>query len=112
MSELTKKSLSELANLIKKKEIKSEELTKSFIENIKKDKKLNSFITHCEIFDCLAISVHSDLMAPGEYGGREWHQRSFSSSVLEVARWRKRVERVPVVALRQGTAVCTSDVTF
>ena len=37
MSELTKKSLSELANLIKKKEIKSEELTKSFIENIKKD---------------------------------------------------------------------------
>tara|TARA_B100000579_G_scaffold189289_1_gene154456 strand:- start:6380 stop:7843 length:1464 start_codon:yes stop_codon:yes gene_type:complete len=48
MSELTKKSLSELANLIKKKEIKSEELTKSFIENIKKDKKLNSFITHCD----------------------------------------------------------------
>tara|TARA_B100001564_G_C20649093_1_gene675924 strand:+ start:210 stop:1670 length:1461 start_codon:yes stop_codon:yes gene_type:complete len=48
MSELTKKSLSELANLIKKKEIKSEELTKSFIENIKKDKKLNSFITQCD----------------------------------------------------------------
>ena len=42
MSELTKKSLTEIANLIKKKEIKSEELTKSFIKNIEKDKKLNS----------------------------------------------------------------------
>ena len=42
MSELTKKSLTEIANLIKKKEIKSEELTQSFIKNIEKDKKLNS----------------------------------------------------------------------
>ena len=47
MSELTKKSLTEIANLIKKKEIKSEELTKSFIKNIEKDKKLNSFVTKC-----------------------------------------------------------------
>ena len=47
MSDLTKKSLTELVNLIKKKEIKSEELTKSFISNINKDKKLNSFITKC-----------------------------------------------------------------
>ena len=47
MSELTKKSLTEIANLIKKKEIKSEELTKSFIKNIEKDKKLNSFVTEC-----------------------------------------------------------------
>ncbi len=47
MSDLTKKSLTELVNLIKKKEIKSEELTKSFISNINKDKKLNSFITNC-----------------------------------------------------------------
>ena len=45
MSELTKKSLTEIANLIKKKEIKSEELTKSFIKNIEIDKKLNSFVT-------------------------------------------------------------------
>ncbi len=45
MSELTKKSLTELTNLIKKKEIKSEELTQSYITNIEKDKKLNSFIT-------------------------------------------------------------------
>ena len=42
MSDITKKSLSEIVNLIKKKEIKSEEVTASFIENIKKDKKLNS----------------------------------------------------------------------
>ena len=47
MSELTKKSLSEIINLIKKKEIKSEEVTESFIKNIEKDKKLNSFITKC-----------------------------------------------------------------
>ena len=47
MSELTKKSLTEIANLIKKKEIKSEEVTQSFIKNIEKDKKLNSFITKC-----------------------------------------------------------------
>jgi aspartyl-tRNA(Asn)/glutamyl-tRNA(Gln) amidotransferase subunit A len=47
MSDITKKSLTEIVNLIKNKEIKSEEVTASFIENIKKDKKLNSFITNC-----------------------------------------------------------------
>jgi len=47
MSEITKKSLTEIVGLIKKKEIKSEELTTSFIENIDKGKKLNSFITNC-----------------------------------------------------------------
>ncbi len=47
MSDITKKSLSELVSLIKKKEIKSEELTQSFIKNIKSDKKLNTFITNC-----------------------------------------------------------------
>jgi aspartyl-tRNA(Asn)/glutamyl-tRNA(Gln) amidotransferase subunit A len=47
MSEITQKSLSEIVNLIKKKEIKSEELTKSFVDNIEKDKKLNAFITKC-----------------------------------------------------------------
>ena len=47
MPELTKKSLTEIVNLIKKKEIKSEELTLSFIKNIEKDKKLNSFVTKC-----------------------------------------------------------------
>ena len=47
MSELTKKSLTEIVKLIKKKEIKSEELTQSFIKNIINGKKLNSFITNC-----------------------------------------------------------------
>tara|TARA_Y100001970_G_scaffold178796_1_gene217647 strand:- start:10383 stop:11843 length:1461 start_codon:yes stop_codon:yes gene_type:complete len=47
MSELSKKSLTEIVKLIKKKEIKSEEITQSFIKNIEKDKKLNSFITKC-----------------------------------------------------------------
>ncbi len=47
MTDITKKSLTEIVNLIKKKEIKSEELTQSFIKNINKDKKLNSFITKC-----------------------------------------------------------------
>jgi len=47
MPDITKKSLSEIVRLVKKKEIKSEELTQSFIKNINKDKKLNSFITNC-----------------------------------------------------------------
>jgi len=47
MPDITKKSLTEIVRLIKKKEIKSEELTQSFIKNINNDKKLNSFITNC-----------------------------------------------------------------
>ena len=47
MSSITKKNLTEIVKLIKKKEIKSEELTQSFIDNIEKDKKLNAFITKC-----------------------------------------------------------------
>ena len=47
MSDITKKSLTEIVRLVKKKEIKSEELTQSFIKNINNDKKLNSFITKC-----------------------------------------------------------------
>jgi len=47
MSDISKKSLTELVSLIKKKEIKSEELTQSFIKNIDNSKKLNSFITNC-----------------------------------------------------------------
>ena len=49
MSDITNKSLTEIVSLIKKKEIKSEELTNAYIENIKNGKKLNSFIT--ESFD-------------------------------------------------------------
>ena len=45
MSDVTKKSLRELVSLIKNKELKSEELTQSFIKNINNGKKLNSFIT-------------------------------------------------------------------
>ena len=47
MSDITKKSLTEIINLIKNKEIKSAEVTKSFVDNIEKDKKLNAFITKC-----------------------------------------------------------------
>ena len=49
MSDITNKSLTEIVDLIKKKEIKSEEVTNDYINNIKKGKKLNSFIT--ESFD-------------------------------------------------------------
>ena len=47
MADLTKKSLTEIVSLIKKKEIKSEDVTNLFIKNIENDKKLNSFITNC-----------------------------------------------------------------
>ena len=47
MTDITKTSLTDIVGLIKKKEIKSEEVTTLFINNIKKDKKLNSFITNC-----------------------------------------------------------------
>ena len=47
MLNISKKSLTEIVRLIKKKELKSEELTQSFIKNINNDKKLNSFITNC-----------------------------------------------------------------
>ena len=47
MADLTKKSLTEIVSLIKKKEIKSEEITNLFIKNIENDNKLNSFITNC-----------------------------------------------------------------
>ena len=45
MSDITNKSLTEIVDLIKKKEIKSEEVTSCYINNIKKGKKLNTFIT-------------------------------------------------------------------
>jgi aspartyl-tRNA(Asn)/glutamyl-tRNA(Gln) amidotransferase subunit A len=49
MSDITNKSLTEIVDLIKKKKIKSEEVTNAYINNVKKGKKLNSFIT--ESFD-------------------------------------------------------------
>ena len=45
MSDLTKKSLCDLVKGIKKKDFSSEDLTRSFINNSQKAKKLNSFIT-------------------------------------------------------------------
>ena len=47
MSEIIKKNLSEIIDLIKKKEIKSEELVNLYIDKINKSKKLNSYITTC-----------------------------------------------------------------
>ena len=47
MSEIIKKNLSEIIELIKKKEIKSEELARLYIDEANKSKKLNSFITTC-----------------------------------------------------------------
>ncbi len=47
MSNIREKSLTEIVGLIKKKELKSEEITQSFIKNINNDKKLNSYITNC-----------------------------------------------------------------
>jgi len=47
MSDITQKSLTEIVRLIKKKEIKSLEITESFVENINNGNKLNSFITNC-----------------------------------------------------------------
>ena len=47
MSDLNQNSLSEIVKLIKTKKISSLEVTNHFIKNIKKGKKLNSFITTC-----------------------------------------------------------------
>ena len=47
MSEIIKKNLSELIDLIKKKEIKSEELANLYIDKVNRSKKLNSYITTC-----------------------------------------------------------------
>ncbi len=47
MPDLNQSSLSEIVKLIKTKKISSLEVTNHFIKNIKKGKKLNSFITTC-----------------------------------------------------------------
>ena len=47
MSDLNQITLTQIANLIKTKKISSLEVTKFFIKNIEKAKKLNSFITTC-----------------------------------------------------------------
>ena len=47
MTDLNKRSLSEIVNLIKSKKISSSEITNHYIKNIEKSKKLNCFITTC-----------------------------------------------------------------
>ena len=47
MANISELTLSEITNGIKSKEFSSEEVTKSFINNSKKSKKLNAYITEC-----------------------------------------------------------------
>jgi len=47
MSKISELSLTKIVNGIKKKNFSSEEVTKSFIDNSKKSKKLNTYITEC-----------------------------------------------------------------
>ena len=70
MTDITNNSLTEIVNLIKKKEVKSEEVTNAYINNIKKGKKLNSFIT--ESFEIALkksknfdTNPNHDLLLPG-----------------------------------------------
>ena len=45
MTDITSLSLTSLVDKVKKKELSSEEITKSFIERSEKSKKLNTYIT-------------------------------------------------------------------
>ena len=70
MTDITNNSLTEIVDLIKKKKIKSEEVTNAYINNIKKGKKLNSFIT--ESFEIALkksknfdTNPNHDLLLPG-----------------------------------------------
>jgi len=47
MSKISELSLTKIVNGIKKKNFSSEEVTKSFIDNSEKSKKLNTYITEC-----------------------------------------------------------------
>jgi len=47
MSDILKLSLTEIVNGIKKKDFSSAEVTKAFIQNSEKSKKLNAYITEC-----------------------------------------------------------------
>ena len=47
MSKISELSLTKIVNGIKKKDFTSEEVTKSFIDNSKKSRKLNTYITEC-----------------------------------------------------------------
>jgi len=47
MTDISEFSLTKLVSGIKKKDFTSEEITKSFIKNSEKSKKLNAYITEC-----------------------------------------------------------------
>ncbi len=47
MSNILKLSLTDIVNGIKKKDFSSAEVTKAFIQNSEKSKKLNAYITEC-----------------------------------------------------------------
>ena len=47
MSNISEFSLTRIVSGIKKKDFTSEEVTRSFINNSKKSKKLNTYITEC-----------------------------------------------------------------
>ena len=66
MSNISEFSLTKLVSGIKKKEFTSEEVTKSFISNAEKSKKLNTYITEC--FD-EAIKYAKNFDKKKEYGG-------------------------------------------
>jgi len=66
MSIISKLSLTEIINGIKNKKFSSEEITKEFIENSKKSKKLNAYITEC--FD-EAIKSAKDFDKKKDYKG-------------------------------------------
>ena len=66
MSDISEFSLTKLVSGIKKKEFTSEEVTKSFISNAEKSKKLNTYITEC--FD-EAIKYAKNFDKKKEYGG-------------------------------------------
>ena len=59
MSKISELSLTKIVNGIKKKDFTSEEVTKSFIDNSKKSKKLNTYITEC-FDDALKFSKNFD----------------------------------------------------
>ena len=66
MANISEFSLTKLVSGIKKKDFTSEEVTKSFINNSKKSKKLNTYITEC--FDD-AIKSAKDFDKKKDYKG-------------------------------------------
>jgi len=66
MSKISELSLTKIVNGIKKKDFTSEEVTKSYIDNSSKSKKLNSYITEC--FD-EALKSSKNFDKKKDYGG-------------------------------------------